>query len=126
MKELEHYVAFRRLKNFVCVKLRPKDLLVWARLDPLTVVLEEGFTRDVSKLGHAGTGDLEIRLQTAGRSVTRPATAAAQLSRGLIRQLQKRFRCLFRQQSPRVFKQPLTRRRPKSITSNSPQIAAWA
>jgi predicted transport protein len=65
MKELEQYVAFRRLKNFACVKLRSRDLQVWTRLDPSSVLLEEGFTRDVSQLGHAGTGDLEIRIQTA-------------------------------------------------------------
>jgi predicted transport protein len=64
MKELEQYVAFRRLKNFACVKPRSKDLQVWTRLDPSSVALEEGFTRDVSQLGHAGTGDLEIRIQT--------------------------------------------------------------
>src|SRR5450755_3829004 len=59
MKELEQYVAFRRLKNFACVRVRSKDLQVWTRLDPSTVPLEEGFTRDVSKIGHAGTGDVE-------------------------------------------------------------------
>ena len=64
--ELEHYVAFRRLKNFACVKRQNKELLVWARLDPSTVTLEDGFTRDVSKIGHAGTGDLEIRIQNSG------------------------------------------------------------
>jgi predicted transport protein len=64
MKQLEQYIAFRRLKNFACVKLHSKDLLVWARLDPSSVLLEEGFTRDVSKIGHAGTGDLEIRIRT--------------------------------------------------------------
>ena len=63
MKELEHYIAFRRLKNFACVKLRSKDLQVWARLDPATVQLEDGFTRDVSNLSHLGAGDLEIRVQ---------------------------------------------------------------
>ena len=65
MKELEQYVAFRRLKNFACIKRRPKDLLVWTKLDPSSVPLEEGFTRDVSQIGHAGTGDLEIRIHTA-------------------------------------------------------------
>jgi predicted transport protein len=64
MKELENYIAFRRLKNFACVKLRSRDLQVWTRVDPATIVLEEGFTRDVSQIGHAGTGDLEIRIQT--------------------------------------------------------------
>ena len=65
MKELEQYIAFRRLKNFACVKIRSKDLQVWTRLDPSTIPLVEGFTRNVSKVGHAGTGDLEIRIQTA-------------------------------------------------------------
>ena len=65
MKELEQYIAFRRLKNFACVKLQNKNLQVWAKLDPSSVLLEEGFTRDVSRLGHAGTGDLEIRIQNA-------------------------------------------------------------
>ena len=65
MKELEHYVAFRRLKNFACVTQHNKDLQVWIRLDPSSVPLEEGFTRDVSQIGHAGTGDLEIRIQSA-------------------------------------------------------------
>ena len=65
MKELEQYVAFRRLKNFACVKQHNKDLQVWTKLDPSSVLLEEGFTRDVSQIGHAGTGDLEIRIQNA-------------------------------------------------------------
>jgi predicted transport protein len=65
MKELEQYVAFRRLRNFACVKVHSKDLQVWTRLDPSSVVLEEGFTRDVSEIGHTGTGDLEIRIRTA-------------------------------------------------------------
>ena len=65
MRELEQYFAFRRLRNFACVKPRHKDLLVWAHVDPSTVPLEDGFTRDVSNIGHAGTGELEIRIQTA-------------------------------------------------------------
>jgi predicted transport protein len=47
-------IQFRRLFSFACVKVRSKDLQVWTRLDPSSVVLEEGFTRDVSQLGHAG------------------------------------------------------------------------
>jgi predicted transport protein len=65
MKELEHYVAFRRLKNFACVKRQIRELLIWARLDPSTVALEEGFSRSVKGIGHAGTGDLEIRIKNA-------------------------------------------------------------
>ena len=64
MKELEHYVAFRRLKNFACVKALHNALQVWTRLDPSSVEMQEGFTRDVTHIGHLGTGNLEIRIET--------------------------------------------------------------
>jgi len=32
------------------------------KVDPETVELQPGFTRDVRKIGHFGTGDLEIRM----------------------------------------------------------------
>ena len=58
------YFAYRRLKNFACVEVHPQanTLLVYVKVDPTTVDLIEGFTRDVSKIGHYGTGDLEIRI----------------------------------------------------------------
>ena len=61
-KTLKYYVAFRRLKNFVCVEARPTRgaLLLFLKIDPDTVQLEEGFTRDMRGIGHFGTGDLEV------------------------------------------------------------------
>lgn len=62
-KPLKLYVAFRRLKNFVCMSLISKvdpHLFLIVRLNPDLITLEEGFTRDVRKIGHWGTGDLEI------------------------------------------------------------------
>lgn len=58
------YFAFRRLTNFACVEVHPqsKRLLVYVKVDPTSVTLEEGFTRDVTKIGHFGTGNLEITL----------------------------------------------------------------
>jgi predicted transport protein len=35
------------------------------KLDPKTVVLEQGFSRDVSNIGHWGTGDLEVVLRSS-------------------------------------------------------------
>ncbi len=64
MKELATYIAFRRLKNFACVKTRPNDLLIWLRLEPSSVNLEAGFTRDVTNIGHQGTGDVEVHIQS--------------------------------------------------------------
>ena len=64
VRELEHYVAFRRLKNFACVKVLQGDLQIWLKLDPASVELQQGFTRDVSDIGHQGTGNLEVQIQT--------------------------------------------------------------
>ncbi|WP_433855422.1 DUF5655 domain-containing protein [Streptomyces kronopolitis] len=64
---LRHYIAYRRLVNVASVLFRPKRgaILVYLRLDPDTVTLEEGFTRDMRGIGHLGTGDLEVRLASA-------------------------------------------------------------
>jgi len=64
---LRFYIAFKRIKNFVCVEFRPTTgkILMFVKVDPSTVQLEPGFTRDVSNLGHFGTGDLEITLSKA-------------------------------------------------------------
>lgn len=61
-KSLKLYTAFRRLKNFACVIVYPNRLLVTLKLDPDTVAFEEGFSRDVSQVGHWGTGDVELCL----------------------------------------------------------------
>jgi predicted transport protein len=39
-------------------------VLVYLRADPKAVDLVPGFTRDVTGLGHHGTGDLEVQLRT--------------------------------------------------------------
>lgn len=58
------YFAFQRIKTFACVAVRKQTgkLQVYAKVDPGTVTLEEGFTRDVRDVGHFGTGDLEITI----------------------------------------------------------------
>ena len=61
---LKYYFAFKRMKNFACVEVFPNIHSVRAhvKIDPKTVELRQGFTRDVSNIGHFGTGDLEITL----------------------------------------------------------------
>lgn len=63
--ERQDYFAYRRLKNFACVEVHPnsKNLLVYLKLDPQTVEPVEGLIRDVSTIGHFGTGDVEIRVK---------------------------------------------------------------
>lgn len=66
VKELKQYIAFKRIKNFVCVEVYPQAKVVtcFLKVDPLTVTLEAGFTRDMRKVGHYGTGDLGVTLRT--------------------------------------------------------------
>lgn len=61
-KVLKWYIAFRRLKNFVTVEIQPQKqvLRVCVNLDLREVDLEPGFSRDVSTIGHGGTGNLEL------------------------------------------------------------------
>jgi len=63
-KPLMHYIAFKRIKNFACVEAFPQagTTVLYLKVNPDTVALEEGFTRDMRKIGHFGTGDLEVVL----------------------------------------------------------------
>ena len=66
MRTLKRYIAFKRIKNFACVeiRIREKTLLIYASLNPSALTLQRGFTRDVSEVGHYGTGNLEIRVRS--------------------------------------------------------------
>jgi len=59
------YWSFSRLKNFACVELQRSKVLVHLSLNPRSVRLVPGFTRDMVGVGHFGTGDVEVALRTA-------------------------------------------------------------
>ena len=65
MKELKYYIAFKRIKNFACVEVYPqaKVVTIHLKVDPQSVDLEDGFSRDVTNIGHFGTGDLQLTLK---------------------------------------------------------------
>ncbi|MET9373952.1 DUF5655 domain-containing protein [Streptomyces sp. NPDC002992] len=60
----KQYDAYQRLRNFACVTGRQDKLLVYLKAAPANVDLVPGFTRDVTGLGHHGTGDLEVQLRS--------------------------------------------------------------
>lgn len=68
-KTLNNYFAFKRIKNFACVEVKPQINVIrlYLKVDPEVVEmidgLEEGFTRDVRNIGHFGTGDLEVTIK---------------------------------------------------------------
>jgi predicted transport protein len=63
-KILKLYIAFKKIRNFACVEIRNKAILLYLNLDPGEVELEEGFSRDVRNVGHWGTGNLEVRISS--------------------------------------------------------------
>lgn len=69
IKTLKNYFAFKRIKNFACVEIHPQSnkLLVYIKVNPDSVDLKanKGFARDVRKIGHFGTGDLEITINSS-------------------------------------------------------------
>ncbi len=65
-KTTKLYIAFKRLSNFACFEFHPsnKEIVVFLKLDPATIQIEHGFTRDVTNIGHYGTGNLEVTIDS--------------------------------------------------------------
>ncbi|MBU8681432.1 transporter [Staphylococcus saprophyticus] len=65
VKELKFYIAFKRIKNFVCIEVLPSQnkILLYIKVNLDSVKLEKGFTRDVTNIGHYGTGNLSITIK---------------------------------------------------------------
>jgi predicted transport protein len=66
MKTLQDYFAFTRIRNFACMEAHPvsRKILIYLKLDPTTLAMVPGFTRDVRRIGHFGTGDLEVTVDS--------------------------------------------------------------
>ncbi len=66
MSDIKLFQTFRQLKNFACVEVhaQSKRMLIFVKVNPESIQLEKGFTRDVRNIGHYGTGDLEIAVQS--------------------------------------------------------------
>jgi predicted transport protein len=66
MKTLKYYFAFKRIKNFACVEIhtQTRNILAYVKADLDSIILENGFTRDMRNISHFGTGDLEITISS--------------------------------------------------------------
>ena len=54
------YLAYKKVQNIVCIEVKTKHVALFLKLDPDTIELENGFTRDMRSIGHFGTGNLEV------------------------------------------------------------------
>lgn len=64
--QLKLYLAYKKVQNVFCIEIYKQQIIVRMKLNPDTVELEQGFTRDTRNIGHYGTGDLEVSIKTEG------------------------------------------------------------
>lgn len=63
--QLKLYLAYKKVQNMVCIEIYNKQIILFLKLNPETVELQEGFTRDMRSIGHYGTGDLQVIIKNA-------------------------------------------------------------
>lgn len=62
--QLKYYLAYKKVQNIFCIEIYNKQIILRLKLDPDSVEIEDGFTRDMRGTGHYGTGDLEVSIKT--------------------------------------------------------------
>ena len=62
--QLKFYLAYKKVQNVFCIEVYRQQIVIRLKLNPDTVKLENGFTRDMRSTGHYGTGDLEISIKS--------------------------------------------------------------
>ncbi|MDI6403130.1 DUF5655 domain-containing protein [Balneolaceae bacterium ANBcel3] len=60
----KYYVAYRISQNIACVELQKKRLILYLKLNPADFDSLPEIARDVTKIGHYGTGDLEFTIRS--------------------------------------------------------------
>lgn len=58
------YIAYRTSQNIVCMEIQKQKIILFIKLDPKQLQQLPEKSRDVTSIGHFGTGDLEITIST--------------------------------------------------------------
>jgi predicted transport protein len=56
----KYYVAYKISQNIVCMEIRKHKVILYLKLNPKEIENPPSISRDVSSIGHFGTGDFEI------------------------------------------------------------------
>lgn len=56
------YIAYKTTQNIVCMEIQKTKINLFLKLDPAKVTPLPKFARDVTQIGHFGTGDLELAI----------------------------------------------------------------
>jgi len=65
-KAVKNYIVYKHGKNFCEIWVQVSKLKIWVDIAPSDLHDPAGLARDVTKVGHWGTGDVEITLESAG------------------------------------------------------------
>lgn len=60
---LKQYIAFKKVKNFITIAITNEKIQLYLHLEPTEENLINEISRDVTNIGHFGTGDLEIVIE---------------------------------------------------------------
>nr|WP_232369975.1 hypothetical protein [Xenorhabdus lircayensis] len=55
-----HFAVFATLSVWQYTPITDPHIRIWLKLNPNHITLEEGFSRDVTNIGHWGTGNVEL------------------------------------------------------------------
>lgn len=61
--QLKRYVAYKKIKNFLCVVVHQSSVVLYLNINPDDVKLIPNCVEDVRNKGHWGTGDLRVFLK---------------------------------------------------------------
>ena len=62
--QLKFYIAYRTTQNIACIEIFKKQITIYLKLNPNNITLEEGFTKNMSGIGHYGTGELQVTIKS--------------------------------------------------------------
>ena len=61
----KYYIAYKASQNIVCMEAKSKNIKLFVKLKPSEVVEPPKSYRDVSEIGHFGTGEVEFTISTS-------------------------------------------------------------
>lgn len=62
----KYYIAFKVSQNFVCMEIHKSHIFLYLKINPAELSSLPNIARDVTNIGHFGTGDLELRIKSEG------------------------------------------------------------
>ena len=60
----KYYISYKASQNIVCMEAKSKNIKLFVKLKPSEVAEPPKSFRDVSKIGHVGTGEVEFTIST--------------------------------------------------------------